>query len=80
MVSLMVADMKHDLESLVNHVVDNAEPTLVQAKTGKQAVLVSLDEFNSWQETVYLLSNPVNAAHLRKSITEAKAGKVVERK
>jgi antitoxin YefM len=43
------------------------------------AVLLSLEEFNSWQETLYLLSNPVNAEHLRQSIAEAKAGKTLER-
>ena len=75
----MAVDIKQDLESLVNQVVDNAEPALVQAKTGKQAVLISLEEFNAWQETAYLLSNPANAAHLAKSIAQAQAGKVVER-
>jgi antitoxin YefM len=33
-----------------------------------------LDEFNSWKETMYLLSNPANVAHLRRSITEAQSG------
>jgi antitoxin YefM len=28
---------------------------------------------------LYLLSNPVNAEHLRQSIAEAKAGKTLER-
>jgi len=28
---------------------------------------MSLDEFNSWQETFYLLANPANAEHLRES-------------
>lgn len=79
MVALMVADLQQNLESLVNQVVDNAEPALVRTEEGKEAVLISLDEFNAWQETAYLLSNPANAAHLRKSIAEAKAGKVVER-
>jgi antitoxin YefM len=34
-----------------------------------------LDEFNSSKETLYLLANPANAAHLRRSIAEAEAGK-----
>jgi antitoxin YefM len=33
--------------------------------------MLSMDEFNAWQETAYLLSNPANAARLRKSIAEA---------
>ena len=32
---------------------------------GQKAVLLSFEEFNAWQETLYLLSNPANAEHLR---------------
>jgi len=55
-------------------------PTIICSDKGNKAVLMSLDEFNSWQETLYLLSSPANAEHLRKSIAEAKIGKTVERK
>ena len=41
---------------------------------GEQVVLMPLDEFNSWKETLYLLASPNNAAHLRRSIAEAKSG------
>lgn len=47
MVALMVADLQQNLESLVNQVVDNAEPALVRTEEGKEAVLISLDEFNA---------------------------------
>ena len=46
---------------------------------GNKAILISLDEFSSWQETLYLLSNPVNAKHLLASIQSAKVGEFVER-
>jgi antitoxin YefM len=42
-------------------------------------VFLPLDEYHSWKETLYLLSNPANAEHLRRSIAEAEAGKVMER-
>lgn len=35
---------------------------------------MSLNEFNSWQETLYLLSNPANAEHLQESIRQANLG------
>lgn len=46
---------------------------------GKQAVLMSLDEFNAWQETMHLLSNPANANRLLQSIQDAEAGRFTER-
>jgi len=67
------------LDSLIERVTTNVEPTILCNDIGNRAVLISLDEFNSWQETLYLLSNPANAEHLYKSIREAKAGKTVEK-
>lgn len=56
----------------------NPEPTILQNADGKQAVLMSLAEFNAWQETFYLLSNPTNATRLLQSIQDAEAGKFTE--
>ncbi len=66
---------KQQLDELIDRVILDAEPTILCNEQGKQAVLMSLDEFNSWQETLYLLSNPANAEHLRKSIAQANSGK-----
>jgi len=73
------AKQLEDLDGLIAEVVTDAEPILLSSGKGQHAVLLSLDEFNSWQETLYLLSNPANAAHLRKSMAEAEAEKIVER-
>ena len=72
-------EAKRGLENLIVQVISDAEPTIITTDTGQQVVLLPFDEFNAWQETVYLLSNPANAAHLRQSIAEAQAGKVVKR-
>ncbi len=80
MTVVTVSEAKRDLDALIAKVILNAEPTIITTETGQQIVLLSLDEFNAWQETAYLLSNPANAAHLRQSIAEAQAGKLVEHK
>lgn len=72
-------DAKHNLERLITQAIVNAEPTIICTDDGQKVVFMSLDEFNTWQETLYLLSNPANAAHLRQSIAEANAGKVQQR-
>jgi len=76
---ITVNEAKRNLDSLIAKVLSNAEPTIITTDTGQQIVLLPLDEFNAWQETAYLLSNPANAAHLRQSIAEAQLGKLVER-
>jgi antitoxin YefM len=65
---------KQQLDELIERVILDVEPTILCNDRGKQAVLMSLDEFNSWQETLYLLSNPANAEHLRESIEQARSG------
>lgn len=71
-VTLKVA--KRQLRQLVEQVVADAEPRIVVSDSGEQVVLMPLDEFNSWKETLYLLASPANAAHLRQSMAEADAG------
>ena len=72
-------EAKLNLEQLVEQVVADAEPTVVVAESGAKVVFLPLDEYNSWKETHYLLANPANADHLRRSIAEAQAGNVEER-
>ncbi|MEP7190404.1 MAG: type II toxin-antitoxin system prevent-host-death family antitoxin [Roseiflexaceae bacterium] len=72
--AVTLKDAKQNLERLLTQVLDDAEPTIVVLETGRQVVLVPLDEYSAWQETRYLLANPANAAHLRQSIAEAQAG------
>jgi len=63
----------------IDRVLADVEPTIICNDKGNKAILISLDEFSSWQGTLYLLSNPVNAKHLLRSIQSAKAGEVIER-
>jgi len=68
-----------NLDGLIEKVIADVEPTILCNDQGQKAVLMSLDEFNTWQETLYLLSNPANAEHLQRSIQEAADGKRSER-
>ncbi|CAG0949116.1 Antitoxin YefM [Anaerolineae bacterium] len=68
-----------NLDGLIEKVIADLEPTILCNDQGRKAVLMSLDEFNSWRETLYLLSNPANAAHLQRSIQEAADGRKSER-
>ena len=77
--AITLNEAKRNLEQIIDQVIADAEPTIVVTDSGQQVVFLSLDEFNSWKETLYLLANPANAAHLRQSIAEAQAGTVGQR-
>lgn len=69
----------NELDSLIEQVVADTQPTIIQNDRGSQVVVMPLSEFTAWQETIYLLSNPANAAHLLGSIKSAREGKFVKR-
>ncbi len=51
----------------------------LQAKFKLSYTQVNVKELNDWQETLYLLSNSINAERLRDSIRQAELGKTNER-
>ncbi|MDX6443859.1 MAG: hypothetical protein QOH71_933 [Blastocatellia bacterium] len=79
MTAMTLSEAKENLEQVINQVIEDDEPAIVCTDSGQQVVMLPLDEFNSWKETIYLLSNPANAAHLRRSIQEASSGQIQEK-
>ena len=69
-------DAQQNLGRLIRRVVADVEPTIVIGDEGDRIVLVALDEFNAWQETLYLLSSPANADRLQRSIAQMHEGRV----
>jgi antitoxin YefM len=53
-------------------------PITLSLRDAEDAVVMSLEYFNSLLETVYLLKSPANAAHLERSIAQFKEGEVLE--
>lgn len=68
------------LADTMNRVCDDHEPIII-TRNGEQAVvMMSLDDFNSLEETAYLLRGPKNAKRLLESIAELEAGGGVSRR
>lgn len=67
-------DFRQNLASHLDEVVSSRAPLVVTRRRGKAVVVMSEDEYDAMQETLHLLSNPVNAALLRQSIAELEAG------
>ena len=67
------------LKSLLDTVSEDADVAVISRRDGADAVVMSLDHYQSMMETLHLLSTPANAAHLAKSIAQHKAGKAVRR-
>ena len=68
---------RQDLAQTMNAVCENHAPVIITRQKSEPVVLMSLADFNSIQETAYLLGNPANAAHLRESLAQVERGEVV---
>ncbi|MCG6138406.1 MAG: type II toxin-antitoxin system prevent-host-death family antitoxin [Nostoc sp. LLA-1] len=73
------SEARNNLKTVLDRVIEDADYTIITRRDAEDAVVMSLDLFNSLLETVYLLKSPANAAHLERSIAQFKQGKVVER-
>lgn len=69
------SEARKHLKAVLDTVNDDANATIVTRRDADDAVVMSLDHYNSLMETVYLLKSPANAAHLAKSIAQYQAGK-----
>jgi len=66
---------RNALKSILDDVVQDADVTIISRRDAEgDAVVMSLDSYNSIMETLHLTSNPSNAAALAKAIAQDKAG------
>jgi antitoxin YefM len=72
-------DARNGLKAVLDTVVNDADTTVITRRDAEDAVVMSLDYYNSLMETVYLLKSPQNATHLAKSIAQYKAGENIQR-
>ena len=74
------SDARSTLKSIIDQVSDDASYTVITRRDASDAVVMSLDTFNSLMETVHLLKSPANAAHLARSIDQYRKGKARTRR
>jgi antitoxin YefM len=74
------SDLRKNLASTLDQVTEDHEAVLITRDKGKPAaVLMSLEDYASFEETVHLLRSPRNAARLLQAIGELENGSGVER-
>lgn len=60
---------KH-LEKQMDRVTQTNKPLMVTRTNANSIVVMSLEQFQSYQETAYLMASPKNAERLNEAITE----------
>jgi antitoxin YefM len=72
-------ELRQRLRAYMDRVCDDRAPLLVTRQGGEPVVMLSLAEYDALEGTLHLLRDPANAEHLRQSIADAEAGRLVER-
>ncbi len=76
--AVTLSHAKKNLRALIQDVRENSEPAvIVDEDSADQAVLISIDDYRSLEETAYLLSSPANRIHLEESLRQASENKTV---
>jgi antitoxin YefM len=70
------SNFRQKIKHYIDDVNNDQEPLILTRSDGVSVVVLPLDTYNSYAETDYLLRSPANAAWLRESIEQARAGKV----
>ncbi len=68
-----------NLANTMARVCSDHEPIIITRNGEQSVVMLSLEDFQSLEETAYLLRNPANAGRLLDSIGQLEAGKGKQR-
>jgi antitoxin YefM len=74
MKTLNYSAARQGLTRAMNTVVEDCAPLLITRAKGGDCVLMSLADYESLEETAYLLRSPANAARLLKAVHDAQKG------
>ncbi len=71
---LNYTEFRKNLAESLNKVNDDGEIVVVSRSKGKNVVVMSLEEYNSINETLHLISTPANKKRLDDAIEEMERG------
>ena len=68
--AITYTEARNRLAETIDRVTANHEPVIITRRGRQAVVMLSLDDFNAWQETEYLTRSAANAADLIQAVEE----------
>jgi len=65
---------RENLASTIDRVCEDRDPVIITRKRNQAVVMLSLEDYESLEETAYLLRSPTNAKRLTSSIEALEKG------
>lgn len=69
------SEARNSLKTVLDGVNNDVDVTIINRRDAGNAVVMSLDHYNSIMETLHLMQSPANVAHLAQSLAELRVGK-----
>jgi antitoxin YefM len=79
MKALSYTALRRNLAKTIEKVCDDHEPIVITRKSEGAVVMLSLEDYESLEETTYLLRSPKNLQRLVDSIAQLEQGKGLEK-
>lgn len=76
---LTFSEARASFKTVMDNVCKDHDPTVITRVNGEHVVMLSMADYESMKETLYLLSTANNANRLRSSIANLQAGKAQTR-
>lgn len=77
--TISYSEARQNLSATMRQTAEDRAPILITRQNGEACVLMSLEEYNSLEETAWLMQSPANAKQLMDAVEELKSGKGIER-
>ena len=78
--AITYSSARANLARTMDRVCEDHEALIITRNSERAVVMLSLEDYQSLEETAYLLRNPANAKRLLSATSQLSAGKGVERK
>jgi len=73
------SELRQNLRQAIETVASKHEPFFITSHKKRKAVILSYEDYESLEETVYLLKHPKMAKRLLEAVADVKKGKIIRR-
>ncbi|MBX3487147.1 MAG: type II toxin-antitoxin system prevent-host-death family antitoxin [Candidatus Paracaedibacteraceae bacterium] len=70
---------RKNFAAVMNRVCDDHAPLIITRQSERPVVMMSLEDYNAIEETLYLIKSPQNAARLAKASQDIENNKIYKR-
>ena len=73
------SDARNQFKQVIDQVVSDCDVAIISRRDADDAVVMSLNTYNSMMETLHLLKSSANVNHLEKSLAQYRKGQSKEK-